>query len=117
MTDDELDREVDTDVKRQLAPKRPEPVEKIDPAKLKKCLENLRRPTAEEKLPDYDRSIMKSRESQVQRARASGRKVPQLGEQENQSCPPLNVFSDIPYDSEYTKLMREAADNLGVSFG
>ena len=63
MTDEELAREVDADVKRQLAPKRPEPVEKIDPAKLKKYLENLRRPTAEETLPDYDRSIIKLRTS------------------------------------------------------
>ena len=115
MTDEELDAEVDANVKRQLAPKRPEPVEKIDPATVKKCLENLRRPTAEEVLPDYDHSIMKSRESHVQRARASGKKVPHFGEHENQSCPPLNVFSDIPYDSDCTKLIREMAGELGLS--
>ena len=103
-------------MKRQLALKWLDPVEKIDPAKVKKLLENLRRPTAEEKLPDYDRSIMKSRESQVQQARASGRKVPQLGEQENQSCPPLNVFSDIPaYDPDCTKIITEMAGELGLS--
>ena len=78
-------------------------------------MQNLRRPTAKETLPDYDRSIIKSRTSQKERPHASGRKVAQLGEQKNQSCPPLNVFSDIPVDSEYTKLMRAAADNLGVS--
>ena len=94
MTDEELRIEVDADVRRQLAPKRPEPVEKIDPAKLKKSLENLRRPTVEEKL---HRSIMKSRESQVQRACASGRKVPQgkKTSQDRPSCPQKVTYDDI----------------------
>ena len=39
MTDEELNATVDMDVKRQLAPKWPEPVEKIDPSKVKKSLE------------------------------------------------------------------------------
>ena len=103
MIDEELHIEVDGEVKRQLAPKRPEPKEKIDPAKMKKLLENLKRPTPEKLLSDYGRSITKSHEEHVQRPHASEKKVPQLGEQENQSCPPLNVFSDIPYDPDCTK--------------
>ena len=39
MTDEELRIQVDADVKRQLAPKRPKPKEEIDPVKVKKLLE------------------------------------------------------------------------------
>ena len=65
MTDEELHIEADGEVKRQLVPKRPEPKEKIDPAKVKKLLENLKRPTPEQLLSDYDRSITKSYEEHV----------------------------------------------------
>ena len=46
---------------------------------------------------DYDRSIQKSYKQQIEQTRssASGKKVPQLGEQEIQSIPPLKVFPDI----------------------
>jgi hypothetical protein len=79
-------------------------------------LENLTRPTAEEVLSDYDRSITKSHEEHVQRPRKRGKKVPQLGEQENQSCPPLNVFStEVDLQPEVAREVQDAAANVGVS--
>jgi hypothetical protein len=111
LTDEELKKQVDADVKRQLAPKQPEPKEKIDPTKAKQFLKNLTRPPPS--LPsNYDRSIMKSHKEHVQRSGSSsarGKTIPQLGEQKNQSCPPLNVFSDIDYDPEV------AAHDLGFT--
>ena len=63
-TDEEIDIDVNADVKHKLAPKRLEPKEKIDPAKVKKLLENLKR-APEQLLSDYDRSITKSHEEHV----------------------------------------------------
>ena len=74
-TQEELELLVKEDVARQLAPKRPPPEPKLDPVKVRRTLENLRRPTAEETIPDYDRSIIKSCTSQKERPHASGRKV------------------------------------------
>jgi hypothetical protein len=40
------------------------------------------------------------------RSSASGKKVPQLGEQEKQSLPPLNVYSDKDVAEEYEDIAR-----------
>jgi hypothetical protein len=79
--------------------------------------------------PDYDRSIIKSAEAQQQRLKSSSAPrstVPQLGEQKNQSCPPLKVFSHTEvgssrgaaeqyYDPEIVAAYGEAAAAHGMS--
>ena len=65
---------------------------------------------------DYDRSIIKSHNANVQWSRsssASGKTISQLGEQKNQSCPPLNVFSDN--DPEVSQLIADTARVLGMT--
>ena len=101
-----------------FAKKQPEPKfeDLIDPAKKKRLLENLRRPTAEEVLPDYDRAITKSHEEHVQRSRKSGKQVPQLGDQPNQSCHLLNVFyTEVDLEPEVAQQIQEVVASLGVS--
>ena len=44
MTEEENNGIVFADVKHQLAPKHPDPKEKIDPIKTNRCLDNLTRP-------------------------------------------------------------------------
>ena len=95
---------VDADVKRQLAPKRPEPRLIIDPEKAKRTLDALQRPPPPPLLDDYDRSIVTSHR-QMKRSRSSsssaprtGKTIPQLGEQGKQSYSPLKVFADIAND-------------------
>ena len=67
-------------------------------------------------LPDYDRGITKSHEEHLQWPRKSGKEIPQLGEQENQSCPPLNVFSpEADLEPEVARQIQEVAASLGVS--
>jgi hypothetical protein len=102
MTEEETKEIVAADVKRQLAPTRPDPTEKIDPVKARRLLENLTKPPPPPLLSNYDRSIVKSYRDPQQRSGSSssarGKTIPQLGEQKNQSCPPLKVFTDIAND-------------------
>jgi hypothetical protein len=77
--------------------------------------------------PDYDRQIRKSVQANKERSKsssASGKSVPQLGEQKNQSCPPLKVFSntaegsstgDVAIDPEFVAIYGEAAAAHGMS--
>jgi hypothetical protein len=89
LTDEETRKVVVADVKRQLQPKKPEPEEKLSEEVVVRFMKNLSDP--EPKPPsDYERSITKSYGEQ----RKSGKKVPQLGEQEQQSIAPLKVFPD-----------------------
>ena len=95
----------------QLAPVRPQPKQKVDPKTRQHFVDFLERPPphVENRPSDYDRSITKSFNA-MQRSRsssASGKKIPQLGEQENQSCPPLNV--DVA--EEY----KDIASSLGIT--
>ena len=66
-------------------------------------MKNLTKPLLPPPLSHYDRSIVKSYRDTEQRSGSSssakGKKIPQLGEQKNQSCPPLKVFADIANDS------------------
>lgn len=86
---------------------------------------------------DYDRSIRKSAEAKEQRlqsisssGKSSEKSVAQLGEQKNQSCPPLKVYSDAEVrsrraaaeqrydpetDPELVELYGEAAAAQGMS--
>ena len=63
--------------------------------------------------------------ARVKSSRASGKSVAQLGEQKNQSCPPLNVFSDSDVgsskvaaehvDPEFVAMYGEAASAQGMT--
>lgn len=89
--------------KEQLAPKRPPPKEKLDPVKVKRCLDALQKPlTVPLPLPShYERTIAntyeKAKQSESSSISGSRRRktIPQLGEQEKQSCPLLKVFTDV----------------------
>ena len=104
--------------------KRPkEPEFSSTPQEVDACWKMVK--TLEQPLPrlssDYDRSIRKSHEAKKRSksSSASRKLVAQLGEQKNQSCPPLNVFSDTDvgssivaaeqYDTEIVALYGEAA--------
>ena len=79
---------------------------------------------------DYERSILKSAEAKEQRlkstSKSSGKSVAQLGQQKNQSCPPLIVYSDTEacssrdpapddIDPEFVAMYGEAAQAQGMS--
>ena len=127
LTEAELEERVKEDIRRQLAPKRPQKVP-LDPVLVERTLRNLTRPTAEQILPDYDRSVIKARDAQLPpdvlrarnipkpKARPYGQGVPQLGQQEKQSCAPLRVCSDVPRPKQLTnKQIKKAAAELGVT--
>jgi hypothetical protein len=110
-------------------PKEPEfPSTPEDHAACVKMVKNLQQPPPT-LTPDYDRSILKSAEAKEQRlkssSRSSGKSVPQLGQQEKQSCPPLKVFSDTEvgssrgaaeqYDPEFVALYGQAAAAQGMT--
>ena len=114
MTEEENNDIMAADVKRQLAPKHPDPKEKIDSVKAKRCLDALKRPTPPPLPSHYDRCIVKTfneakMSGSTSSAARSGKTIPQLGEQEKQSCPPLKVFPDIANDP------RVAAAHLGYT--
>ena len=83
----------------------PPPEEKVDPVKAKRTLDALRKPPKSPPRTNYER-ITEQKYLEAERSgstvsdkrlkeRAAGKKIAQLGEQANQSCPPLNVSSDI----------------------
>src|SRR5215216_1267478 len=85
--------------------KHPPPEEKIDPMKAKRTINDLKRPPPPPPDDNHVRALKKTlrdaRDSGTTSSdrrlaeRRSGKKIPQLGEQANQSCPPLKVSSDI----------------------
>ena len=87
------------------AKKHPPPEEKVDPMKAKRTLAALTKPPKSPPKTNYEhiieRSYIEAERSgstcgdQRLAERRSGKKIPQLGEQANQSCPPLKVSSDI----------------------
>jgi hypothetical protein len=107
------------EVKAHFAPKRVEPREKLDPAVVEKFIHNFSNPEPPLR-PDYERQIIKSVAREKRTSRASRKTVPQLGEQKNQSCPPLQVFSDTrktnPPVLDYEQELQRKADQLGVPF-
>ena len=78
---------------------------------------------------DYERQIIKAdewREKRVKSISASGKSVAQLGQQKNQSCPPLKVFSDTEVgssraaaeehvDPEFVEIYGEVARAQGMT--
>jgi hypothetical protein len=102
-------------VKRQFAPKHPDPKEKIDPVKANRCLDNLARPTPPSPLSHYGHCIVKTFDevkwSRSSSGARSGKTIPQLDEQEKQLCPPLKVFTDIANDPGVV------AGGLGITLG
>ena len=87
------------------AKKHPPPEEKEDPVKAKRTLAAMKKPAKSPPKGNYERIIEKSfveaersgstvsdQRLKEQRAR---KKIAQLGEQANQSCPPLKVSKDI----------------------
>jgi hypothetical protein len=96
LTPEETDAAVTAQVKAHFAPKIPLPKEVLDPEVVKKFVDNLGRPQ-ESPISDYVRSLSKS----VAKRR---KKVAQLRTQENQSVPPLKVFSDEELAGKYQSL-------------
>ena len=83
----------------------PPPEEKVDPVKAKRTIDALRKPPKSPLKNNYERTTAKvyikaersgSTISHRRLAeRRAGKEIAQLGEQANQSFPPLNVSSDI----------------------
>jgi hypothetical protein len=117
MTVEETNDIVVVDMKRQLAPKHLPPKDKIDLVKVKRCLDALTWPPPPPLLSHYDRCIEKTFDqvkwlgSLSSSGARSQKKIPQLGEQEKQSCPPLKVFTDIANDPGV------AVGGLGITLG
>ena len=87
------------------AKKHSPPEEKIDPVKVKRTLAALKKPPKSPAKGNYEHIIKKSFieaerlgstiSDQRLAERRAGKKIAQLGEQENQSCPPLKVSKNI----------------------
>jgi hypothetical protein len=92
-------------VRAHFAKKDPPPKETIDPVVSKRTVEALKRPPPPPLDSNYVRTTKKAYQKAVQMGttssderlakRRSGKTIPQLGEQANQSCPPLKVSTDI----------------------
>jgi hypothetical protein len=105
MTDEENAAVVAADVNLQLAPNWPPPKMYIAPRTVKHYVNMLERPSPVDVLDDYDRSIVQSTKA--------NRLVGQLGEQNNQELPPLNVYS---YDDpETAEQVERTARNFGTT--
>ena len=87
------------------AKKHPPPEEKVDPVKAKRSLAALTKPPKSPPKGNYERIIGKefaeaersgsTVSDQRLKERRAGKQITQLGEQAQQSCPPLKVPSDI----------------------
>ncbi|XP_073362168.1 uncharacterized protein [Aegilops tauschii subsp. strangulata] len=87
------------------AKKHPPPEEKVDPVKAKRTLAALTKPPKSPPRGNYERIIAKTFveaersgstvNDQRLKERRAGKKIAQLGEQANKSCPPLKVSSNI----------------------
>ena len=125
------------DMANKKKPKEPEfPVTPEDHAACVKMVKTLAQPPPT-LTADYERSILKSAEAKEQRlksSKSSGKSVAQLGQQKNQSCPPLQVYSDTEVcssraaveqryddpetadiDPEFVAMYGEAAKAQGMS--
>ena len=93
-TDEEIDATVKAHNKAFFAPKVPEIpyVKTLDPVKVARTVDNLYDPVPSPP-SDYRRSISRSFDKTMEQAK-KGKQIPQLGEQEGQSVPPLKVFDD-----------------------
>jgi hypothetical protein len=104
MSDEEGKAISEAEVKAHFGKKCPPPKQRIDSEVAKRMLKNLQKPQpVPAPLPsNYDRHIEKAHAEAVRSGstksdtiRRTGKTIPQLGEQPKQSCPPLQVSSDI----------------------
>ena len=121
-SDEETNRISEEEVKKFFAPRRAEPKEKIDPAVVEKFYNNLLKPETP-LVPDYERQILKAdarrrRETESSSREAPQKTVPMLGEQENQSCAPLQVFDtrDAPPVNDYEAELQRKANEMGMTY-
>ncbi|KAK1613256.1 hypothetical protein QYE76_036929 [Lolium multiflorum] len=114
MTDEQNNAIVDAELKEHFAPKPPPPKLFIAPHTVRHFAET--RAKKAELASDYDRSLGQS--SRAKKAEygsrpLTGRTIPQLGQQENQSLAPLVVHS---YDDPETReLIERSARQLGAT--
>jgi hypothetical protein len=98
MTDEENTAIVKAEVKAHFAPKKPVVKEKLDPKVIQHFVDLVEQPASHvlHRPSDYDRCIDQSfkKRQRTKSSTASMKQVPQLGEQKNQSIPPLKVLSD-----------------------
>jgi hypothetical protein len=132
LTPKELEKAVEDEKKTFFAslkrPKQPEfPSTPQEVEKALKMVDNLNNPPV--LIGDYERQIIKSDAARKARvannSSASGKSVAQLGQQKNQSCPPLKVFSNTEVgssraaaeevDPEFVVLYGEAAAAQGMT--
>jgi hypothetical protein len=103
MTVEENKVEVAAQVKAHFAPKKPEAKVQLDPKVIEHFREMVTQPPQYKMnlRSDYEREIIKQdaqRRQNKKPSAKSGKQIPQLGEQKNQSVPPLIVSSDIDKD-------------------
>ena len=74
-------------------------------------------------MPDYERQILKAdarrrRETESSSREAPQKTVPMLGEQENQSCAPLQMFDtrDAPPVNDYEAELQRKANEMGMTY-
>ena len=104
-TDEENVKISQDQVRAHFAKKAPPPKETIDPVVSKRTVEALKRPPPPPLDTNYVRATKKTYQNAVRTGTTSsderlakrrrGKTIPQLGEQANQSCPPLKVSTDI----------------------
>ena len=124
MTPEETEAWVKADTKRQLAPKQRPPKQTFTEEQKMWAKGWLEHPSQiSMNLPsDYEREILKQNALSNEKKKTSakrGKKIPQLGEQKNQSVPPLIVTSDIDKairgDKDYDPRIINAARELNMS--
>ena len=106
------------DIADKKKPKKPEfPATPEEHAACVKMVKTLAQPPPTY-AADYERSIRKSSEAKEQRlkSKSSGKSVAQLGLQENQSCPPLKVYSDTEVCSSRAVVEQRYDDDEYAGF-
>ncbi len=125
MTPEETEAWVKADTKRHLAPKQRPPKQTFTEKQKMWAKGLLEQPSQiSMNLPsDYEREILKQNAMSNEKKKTSaksGKQIPQLGEQKNQSVPPLIVSSDIEkafraHDKDYDPRIINAARELNIS--
>jgi hypothetical protein len=105
MTDEENEKICQDQLRAHFAKKASPPKETIDPVVAKRTVKALQRPPSPPLDSNHVRTTKKAYQEAVRTRttssderlakRRSGKTIPQLGEQANQSCPPLKVSTDI----------------------
>ena len=108
------------------AKKHPPPEEKVDPVKAKRTLASLTKPPKSPPKENYERIIGKefaeaersgtTVSAKRSKERAKGKKIAHLGEQSQQSCPPLNVSNAPGTLAGYSNLGDYLPDDVHYDF-